>query len=260
MSYVLDRYEFKFLISASQQETLLNSLPPHIQPDRNAGPDARYRIYSLYFDTEARDCYWEKLQGLRSRRKLRVRVYESESASSGTSFVEVKHKLDGRGVKRRIKAPLDVALRIAHGEPVDIPLSRAEAQTCEEIRLLVKTRGFRPVCCLSYDRRAFADTQSDLRITFDEDVRYRTYGFDHPDRGEFPNALLAPGESIMEVKVTGAVPLWLASQLSRAGCVAQGKSKYCDALLDGDEVLQSLASPNSNQIPGTANAAILSPA
>ncbi len=239
--YRLDRFEIKFVITQKQRDALMPHLLPHLQADENAGDGAFYPIVSLYYDNEDRDCYWEKERQQGSRRKLRVRVYGSlDGKLPPTCFVEVKHKCDGRGVKRRARIPLDAALAIADGQHVDIPLKPMDQKIVEEVHYLVERRGFRPCCSMRYDRQAFADKdpESDLRITFDTGIAYR---FDNltpiPDDRRYTQFLLPDGFSVMEVKVTGAVPYWLTRMVGEHGCVLQSHSKYCNALEDGDPVL-----------------------
>jgi hypothetical protein len=242
VTYRLDRYEFKFLISRAQRDAIIGRFPEHVVPDSNSGADAGYRIYSLYFDTPDHDCYWEKLRGLGSRRKLRVRLYESTLATaSGACFVEIKHKHDGRGVKRRLRVPLEAALRITAGEEPGVELNPAQERILAEIRGLVG-RNFKPVCCLRYDRRAYMDTggdSSDLRITFDEDIRYRMDELPSLNEGEFEQQLLDDDQSVMEVKVTGAVPTWLTQLLYAQKCTPASRSKYCDAITAGIKVAKA---------------------
>lgn len=244
MTYRLDRYEFKFLITRAQRDAIIASFPTTVTADRNSGADAGYRIYSLYFDSPERDCYWEKLRGLGSRRKLRVRLYESTLAtSSGACFVEIKHKHDGRGVKRRLNVPLEAAMEITAGRPAAVDIRPGQERVLTEVHRLVSERNFQPVCCLRYDRKAFFDPEceSDLRITFDEDIRYRMDDLESLQRGAFDHCLLNEGESVMEVKVTGAVPVWLTKLLAAQGCTSAGRSKYCDAIAAGNAMIPKAA-------------------
>lgn len=244
MSYRLDRYEFKFLITHQQRDAIISQFPASVIPDRNAGDGAGYRIYSLYFDNPERDCYWEKLRGLRSRRKLRVRLYEStRKASSGACFVEIKHKHDGRGVKRRLHVPLDAAMAIVAGAPSPVPIRPGEERVLTEIQHLIAERKFEPVCCLRYDRRAYFEenSEADLRITFDEDIRYRMDDLSSLQHGAFDHCLIDESHSVMEVKVTGAVPVWLTQVLRKEKCTPAGRSKYCDAIAAGDPVIAKAA-------------------
>jgi hypothetical protein len=244
VSYRLDRYEFKFLITRAQRDAIIGQFPEHIVPDRNSGPDAGYRIYTLYYDSPERDCYWEKLRGLGSRRKLRVRLYESAlEAASGACFVEIKHKHDGRGVKRRVLTTLTSAMKITGGLPSSAPLRPGEERVVSEVRQFISERNFVPICCMRYDRKAFMDAaeDSDLRITFDEDIRYRMDDLESLQNGAFENTLLNEDESVMEVKVTGAVPIWLTRILSAEKCTPAGRSKYCDAIAASDALARSAA-------------------
>ena len=232
----------KFVIDRDVRDRLLPHLMPHLRADENAGEGAFYPIVSLYYDNPERDCYWEKMRGARSRRKLRVRVYGSRDGSlPPTSFVEVKHKCDGRGVKRRVRVSLEDALTIASGQSVTTPVSDVDRRIVDEVHKLVHERNFQPCICMRYDRQAFAgsDPTNDLRITFDTGVAYR---FDNltpvPDDHNFQVYLHQEGVSVMEVKVTGSVPYWLTKMLGENGCVLQSHSKYCNSLEAGDPVLR----------------------
>jgi hypothetical protein len=240
----LDRFEMKFVITLSMRERLMPRLMPHLRADENAGESAYYPIVSLYYDTPDRDCYWEKVSGLKSRRKLRVRVYGSlDGTLPPTSFVEIKHKIDGRNVKRRARMALEDALIVAAGENLSQPLGFAEQRVVNEIHRLVHDRGFAPCVCMRYDRNAFMalDPSSDLRITFDSGIAYR---FDNlmpvPDDRNYQHYINDPDTSVMEVKVTGSVPYWLTMILAETGCILQSHSKYCRALEAGDPVVRQV--------------------
>lgn len=242
MTYRLDRFEMKFLIPRELRARLLPHLLPRLKADDNAGEGAFYPVVSLYYDNLERDCYWERVRGAKSRRKLRVRVYGSlDGALPPTCFVEVKHQCDGRGVKRRGRMSLENALHVAAGRPIDVPLSPVDQRLVGEIHHLVHQRGFQPSCCLRYDRQAFADQDpaSDLRITFDTGIAYRFENLTpRPDDQDFNQYLMEDGYSVMEIKVTGSVPYWLTRMLAEAGCILQSHSKYCNALEAGDPVLR----------------------
>lgn len=262
MSYRLDRFEMKFVITREQRDALMPNLLPHLRADANAGDNAFYPIISLYYDNLDRDCYWEKIRGQKSRRKMRVRVYGSlDGKVPPTSFMEVKHKCDSRVVKRRAQMPLEAALIVGEGKNVDLPLNFAAEKVIIEVHKMVRERGFRPHCCMRYDRQAFADVNpaSDLRVTFDTGIAFRMDNLTPvPDDRNFSHYLLREGESVMEVKVTGSVPYWLPRMLGDVGCILTSHSKYCNALEAGDPTLLRKPKPpaapavqtNLNVIPG----------
>ncbi len=248
MSDRLDRFELKFVITDRQRQALLPEITPRLCADGNGSADGFYPIISLYYDTATRDCYWEKLCGQGSRRKLRVRVYgSSDGQVRPTSFVEVKHKCDGRVVKRRVQVPLAAALAVADGQPAPPLRSPAELRVIEEVHRLVRDRKFRPVCCMRYDRQALADRDpaSDLRMTFDFGIGYRFHDLTPvPDDRNFSQYLLTEGQSVMEVKGTGAVPYWLSHLLGTTGCRMASYSKYCNAIAAGDPVVRPIRMGN----------------
>ncbi len=244
MSYRADRFELKFVIGPEQRAELMPRLLPYLQADENATETAYYPIVSLYYDNEERDCYWQKVRGWPSRRKMRVRVYGSlDGVLPPTSFMEIKHKHLGRVVKRRARIPLDMALAVGSGEAIDASyLPENDRRVCDEAFRLVHDSGFRPSCCMRYDRYAYTglDPEVDLRITFDTEIGYR---FDDltpiPDDRRFEKFLLPYGFCVMEVKVIGSVPYWLSCMVGKYGCIYQSHSKYCNALEAGDPVLHS---------------------
>jgi hypothetical protein len=244
LNHRLDRFELKFILSAEQRERLMPELLPHLRADQNAVNGAHYPVVSVYYDNAERECYWDNLNGVRSRRKLRVRLYGSQCGTTPpTCFAEVKHKIEGRNVKRRARLSIDEALAVAAGEHTPATLSPGELRTVEEIHALVRLRGLKPCVCLRYDRHAYTgvDHDADLRITFDTEIGYRFERLTPvPDDRDFTSYLHAEGASVMEVKVTGAVPYWLTRLLGQTGCVLQGHSKYCRVMEAGDPVLRDL--------------------
>ena len=240
----------KFAITATQRAALMAQLAPHLRPDGNSGTGAQYPVVSLYYDNADRDCYWERARSLPSRRKLRVRVYGSrDGAVPATAFIEIKHKCEGRGVKRRVQLPLAQALRVGDGLwPDGVRFSEPDARVIREIHDLILHRGFQPVLVMRYDRAAYAaaDLQSDLRVTFDEGIRARLDNLTpQPDDRRFDAAdtLGEDSAAVMEVKITGCIPYWLSRTIAEAGCRLQSHSKYSCALEHGDPVLRAMLSP-----------------
>jgi len=241
----------KFVIDSAQRAKLMNQLDPHLRPDANADETAYYPIVSMYYDTPERDCFWENLRGVGARKKLRVRVYGSlDGRLPPTSFIEIKHKEDGRGVKRRVQMPYQEALRVGAGEwPDGVHLNEMDRRTVSEVHDMVNRRGFRPVLVMRYDRRAYAsiDPESDLRITYDTGIAYRFHNLNPiPDDQDFKlSDYMYPSDvSVLEVKITGTIPYWLSRMIPEAGCQMRSHSKYSNALQRSDPVLRSMLAPN----------------
>ena len=230
-----ERFEFKFLVTAPQRDAALAFFNGALRPDAH-GASGAYPIVSLYYDTPDRRCYWEAWRGLPSRRKLRVRVYgTADGGIAPTSFVEVKHKLDGLCVKRRVQTSLARALEIGAGASEAEGFAPPEARVVREVHRLVHEDGFRPVCTMRYRRHGFSlqpeDAAEPLRITFDDELGGRFRDLQpEPDDRRCDFTLLPADHLVMEVKGAGAMPYSVSRWLAKSGLSPRGFSKYCAAL------------------------------
>ena len=246
----LDRIEMKFVVTAAQRAALMARLEAELRPDENGGGSAAYPVVSLYYDNAERDCYWERARGLGNRRKMRVRVYGSaDGRVAPSAFIEVKHKCDGRGVKRRVRLSPEDALRVGSGlSPENADLREMDRRLIAEVHDLVERRGFRPVMVMRYDRCAYAatDPASDLRVTYDMGIFCRMEDLTPvPDDRRFgPRHEMHRDEmAVMEVKITGCIPYWLGRVIAGEGCKLQSHSKYSNALEQIDPVLRGMLAP-----------------
>lgn len=243
----VDRREFKFQVPLHMRDAVVEQLEQRIALDENAGSNSIYPIVSQYYDSDDRECYWEKLEGLKHRRKLRVRVYGSENADiPPTVFIEVKAKSFTRGVKRRLMMPLENAVALAQGDSTRLEqvfggeYTRYERMVVKEIEDLIERRNFVPSVAIRYDRLAFQGGvgREDLRVTFDYNVRCRFRDVAlKPDCQDFDHHVLDPELCLMELKTIGPVPIWLRDVLTEFRMRPRGFSKYCTAIENFDPTL-----------------------
>ena len=239
------RYEFKFLITAEQRDEMCAAFNSALRPDSQGGSGGIYPIVSLYYDTPDWRCYWEAWRGLPSRRKLRIRVYGTADGDiPPTSFVEVKHKLDGLGVKRRLHTTIPHALEIGSGGGEAAAFAPPDARIVREVHRMVQQDGFRPACTIRYQRHAYAlhleDVAEPLRITFDDGLGARFRDLEpEPDDRRCDLPLLPADQMVMELKGYGAVPASVASLLAKSRLSPRSFSKYCTAIRLSGASLQS---------------------
>jgi len=238
------RTEYKFLISAQDYEAWKDEISQRVEAD-TAGNAGEYPIISQYYDTAARGCYWEKQRRFQSRRKIRVRVYGSETAQiPPAGFLEVKHKLEGLGVKRRLPLPVATAQAFASGDTRGVrdlygEVGRSGRIVIEEVLGMIGD-GHAPSMQIRYNRNAFSTPDGTLRITFDNLLRCRSdFSRLLPDDPDFTNSIIPAGECVMEVKSIGPVPYWFRVQAGNTGLIRRSFSKYCTALERHDPVLRA---------------------
>lgn len=221
-----DRYELKYLVSHREAQAVLDTIAPYVTRDANAGPDGFYKVTSLYLDSPDLAAYWEKLDGEKYRRKVRVRTY---GTGAPDAFVEIKQRLNLGVAKRRSILPVDEAQRrvraICAGryEPGDSVL--------DEVFVLAKRGRLRPTVVVSYNRAACFDAwRRDVRVTLDRNLKWRTHDLalgGDPTRGRW---ILPPDQCVLEVKFDRVLPSWLCTALNSHDLQLQRLSKYCRAV------------------------------
>ena len=79
---------------------------------------------------------------------------------------------------------------------------------------------------ISYQRSAyFSKDDNSFRLTFDRSITQRRFdvSLSYPNYG---SQLLLPGQYLMEVKITNAMPIWLSQKLAELGVYKASFSKY----------------------------------
>lgn len=230
------RYELKYLIRREQAENLVATLQARMTLDSYAGERGVYPITSLYYDTPDYKAYWDKIDGQRSRRKVRVRVYGLQTVTPDTpAYLEVKQRINTLMRKRRVALPYQQAIafddfpelaeaRTGAGQP------SGDAALLQEVYYLYRTLQLRPTCIVTYDRMAFEGDEHypDLRVTLDSNLRGRIHDLSLLSTGSAANQrVFDPAYIVLEVKANGNVPGWLAQLLAAQRCTFYRISKYC---------------------------------
>ena len=219
-----NRFELKYLIHYSQAQALVRSMSPYLRTDANAGDGGYYKITSRYYDSPDLRCYWEKVNGERFRRKVRLRTYGN---SPEKAFLEIKQRTNLSVQKRRSLHDLDMLEKqmqlMKRGEYVP-----GEEPVMDEVCNLVSRYRLEPKVIISYSRAAFFDQyRPDLRITLDRNIKCRTLGLDLR-RSDFGGRYVVPATMyILEVKFNEVVPRWLCNCLNHHDLKVERVSKYC---------------------------------
>ena len=214
------RYEKKYMLTQEQQVNLMKQLLPYIKEDKFG----RYTICNIYYDTEDWELIRRSIQKPVYKEKLRVRSY-GVPGDEDKAFIEIKKKYKGIVYKRRITAQAkDVEPILTGGSGFEI--KKSDEQIRNEILWFQSFYRTQPRIFIGYDRQAFAGIQdSGLRITFDTNIRWRDEELDLRC-GDYGQPVL-PGEQVlMEVKMPGACPLWLAHILNDSSIYPTSFSKY----------------------------------
>lgn len=215
---VFKRYELKYLLNRTQKEHILSAMSPHMALDRYG----RTTIRNIYFDTENYRLIRRSLEKPLYKEKLRVRSY-CRATPESTVFVELKKKYDHVVYKRRLAlSEWEATAWISGSMPCP-----TRTQISAEIDYALAYYGtLRPTVFLSYEREAYyALDGSDFRVTFDENILCRQSALSLTDE-VFGDPLLQEGQTLMEIKCSGGIPLWMTHVLSANRIYKTSFSKY----------------------------------
>ena len=212
------RKEIKFLLNPRQRAALEEAMRGHMKADEYG----ESTISSLYYDTPDSLLIRRSLEKPLYKEKLRLRSYGTAKPDSKI-YIELKKKYDGIVYKRRVSMPEKEAMRCLREGA--FPGDRN--QICRELNYFVKLYGgLQPRVYLNYDRIAyFGKEDPNLRISFDTNIQWRTGDLSlcsEPGGRQ----ILQEGESLMEIKAAGAMPLWLVELMNRAKVQPASISKY----------------------------------
>lgn len=219
------RYENKYLIDRLTMDRLIGGLQNRMALDTYNKNGQTYAISNLYYDTADSHLIRTSLQKPIYKEKLRLRAYGVPNLTDSV-FLEIKKKYRGIVNKRRSALVLaDAYALIASGQ---IPVLRPgyNNQVLKEIDYFLESHEIWPQLYLAYDRLAFFDREDpSVRVSFDTHIRTRRTDL-RLEAGDWGEPLLSPEQWLMEVKVAGNLPFWLARLLSDCHVRPVSFSKY----------------------------------
>lgn len=215
---VFKRYEKKYMLDKERFSLMQKALDGHMQLDEYGYST----ISSVYFDTENYDLIRRSIDKPVYKEKLRLRFYGKAAGDGDRVFVELKKKYDGVVYKRRVSLAYEDAERfLLKGERC-----AKDSQISREIAWFIEFYKPKPAAVVCYDRLAYFGLEDhEFRVTFDMNVRCRDDRLTLRE-GDDGMRIIPEGYAIMEVKTTGAMPLWLCSLLSENRIYPTSFSKY----------------------------------
>jgi len=228
------RYERKYLVANSKLEALRKAVAPFVRADLYAAATdiPHYTVRSIYFDNIFRDSVFEKIEGLRDRKKLRVRGYNKQTDDS-VAFLEIKRKISNRIYKNRAQIKYNDLEALLQSCEYEQYLTKPDQRSKDDAARFLfnyKRYNMQPVNLIVYHREPYHGIfDPGVRITFDKDIRSRIYPqidelFDDVDF-VYPWA----GHFILEVKYFDApMPSWMKSIVREFDLKAEALSKYVE--------------------------------
>lgn len=218
MQYVFKRYEKKYMLNIDQYNAVLKGIDAYMALDQYG----KTTICNVYFDTVDDRLIRTSIEKPMYKEKFRIRSY-GVPGKDGTVFLEIKKKFKGIVYKRRVMMTLEQAKHYV--ETGRFP-DTLKGNIPREIDYMINLYDLKPKVFIAYDRTAYYERDGGpCRITFDSNIRSRYHNIDL-DKGDHGKTLLPGGSYVMEVKITGGMPIWLCRLLSENKVYPASFSKY----------------------------------
>ncbi|WP_371749165.1 polyphosphate polymerase domain-containing protein [Streptomyces sp. NBC_00280] len=230
--HAFNRFELKYLVPVEQAAGIRDELAERMDRDPNS-PVGGYGVWSLYYDTPQLRFYWEKIEGLKFRRKLRIRHYGDLDGVTDESpvCVEIKQRVNRVTQKRRITLPYGTARQLCDGREL-VEHSPKERAFVHEVLELVVRLNLQPTAITGYQREALVGRHADtgLRVTFDRRILGRDRDFHFGIATPENRFTVPPHMSVMEIKVNERTPHWITDLAARRNLNLVRVSKYVQSV------------------------------
>lgn len=155
------RFEYKYIVPNKHLSRLRETILPFLEIDAFAGAENnnQYTVRSIYFDTPGYDFYYEKVEGIKNRKKVRLRGY-NEFKEGNQVFLEIKRKYDIPIIKYRSPLVYENAIKIFQEKSLNgYAISKFENmvgyQNSKRFFYQVFSKNLRPVVLVVYERSIF---------------------------------------------------------------------------------------------------------
>lgn len=206
------RYEFKYLLKKIERDLIEEQVSHFMEYDGHVHKelDNSYFVRSLYFDNELSSNFYEKVDGMRTRSKFRIRTYGKEYEDGLPIYLEQKGRTVERTYKHRIKIQKEELDLFYNAQKSDELLKLyPEVDLISRFCYEVVRKNISPKVLVDYSRTPYTSSYDmNFRVTFDDSliaaVAQEPYLFDQFAAWRRFNA----GYTIMEVKFFRRIPAW----------------------------------------------------
>ena len=207
------RYEIKYFMNSKISNDIFNQSLNFMNIDNYAlkNKSHKYLVRSLYFDNDEYSNFFEKVDGVKVRKKFRLRSYDKDLSSKNPVFFEVKGRAHDRIIKKRVWMDKnDIKYFETLNNLEELNKKYKNDSLIKDFIYDVKKKNIKPKIMIDYNRRPLINKFGlYFRLTFDSDLitTKTNYLFENKERFKFP-LQYKPGNSILEVKFERSIPAW----------------------------------------------------
>jgi SPX domain protein involved in polyphosphate accumulation len=231
----ISRFEIKCFIKENMVDQVREMAHPYVKVDPFAEGRqySQYTVKSLYFDTEALDFYFEKIDGLKIRKKLRIRTY-NEGLENNTGFLEIKRRYVNNILKERYKMPvqqIEDFIESPEKQSIDYNDSTNGNAALSKFIYNLEKQKLVPKILIVYEREPYiAINNESIRLTMDFNIRAKINAHICDLYSKSTLKPVYQDKCILEFKYDDFMPLWMRKILSELKVSPQPISKYCSGI------------------------------
>lgn len=216
------RKEIKYIVPL-EKAIILKTQLDKLLPRDDYCLDGAYSVRSLYFESINNIDFAEKLAGADIRKKIRVRIYNSDS-----SFCKLELKQKNGDWQQKY------SFIISENDVKDLSLGNYgilksyfdSAGISQKVYGIMVQGRYKPVVQIEYDRFAYRYSMYDTRITLDMNIRTSEANIDIFSSKIHYIPVMCENV-VLEVKYSGKLMGFISDMLSQFDLTQSSYSKYC---------------------------------
>lgn len=227
------RYEFKFLLNLRRREEVESEVSNFMSFDGHVHPELNnaYYVRSLYYENDAATHYYEKIDGMKERRKFRLRTYGKQFVPSLPIYLEEKNRDGDRVHKHRIPIdPLHLPAFCTPEEYPDLQEFYPGVDLVDRFLFDALRRSLKPKLLVDYVRRPYVSVYDmNFRVTFDSVlISVKADNLFPPGWESWRHSFA--GFTILEVKFHRRIPAWFHRIIQAHNLRRVSFSKFCKGM------------------------------
>ena len=216
------RNEWKYVCKQGELVRIAEKLSGILEKDTYCGSDGSYEVHSLYFDRIDDSCMMDTDAGLGERCKWRIRCYGNDR----TVFkLERKEKKNGKCCKQSCFLSLDTFQEIM-GKRVNEVFWKTEEILLKKFCVDAMTGLLEPKVIIDYERTAYVEPATNLRITLDRNISAAYAVEDFSEGGYIRYPVQEKEKHVLEVKFDHILPGYIKSITNDGSLIQTSFSKY----------------------------------
>ena len=209
---ILYRYEFKYILNKKTSDQIEKEAQNFMIYDGHVKKELnnKYFVRSLYFENNFSSNFYEKVDGMKIRRKYRLRTYSNFFDPKVPIFFEVKGRISERTYKKRINVK-NKYLNLFLSQSQNFNLLNLYPNNEMIINFIFDSfrKNLKPLILVDYKRRPYINKFGlYFRLTFDTNLlSSKTNNLFSNDKYSSWLECKA-GYTILEVKFDRSIPAW----------------------------------------------------